>query len=812
VDEWTRETGAAGWIDVLRQDARYTFRALRRDLGFTVVVILTLALGIGANTAVFSVVHSILLKPLPYQDPDRLMMIWTAIPGRGVADATSAYGNVRDWRAQSSAFEGMATFDPTTRTLTGGAWPERVMTADVSQNIFALLGVEPRIGRTFSVTEEEQRSAVAVVSHEFWQQRLGGSPGAIGSTIELSGAPFEVIGVMPPGFGFPEQGTQVWLPQTVLSGWEPREARRGTDSWRVVGRLGTDQTVEAAHRQMSEIASRLERAYPSDNAGLGVRVVPLHDQVTGSSFRVALWTLFGAVGLVLLVACANAAHLILARSLRRAREHSIRVALGGTTGRLIRLALTESLVISIAAGVLGVLTATVAVDLLASLAPASTPRIGEVGVSVTVLAFAIAISVATAAIFGLGPATRGARSAPFDELRESRGRARQGQRSRRLLVVGQLALAVVLVFGANLLIKSFLEARGVDLEFDPEGVLLANLSVESPTDRVPFYEQVVERVGGLPGVLATGIVEDLFISGAPNLPITVEGSEGAGPTREDVRIDAVDGDLFATVGAQLVAGRVFSAADGPTSPPVAIINETLARRLWPGDPAVGERFATGDPRSGAPWIEVVGVVADMRRQGFERAPIAQGFRPYGQAPSRNMNLLVRTDGPVPGLPTAIRAAIAEIDRTVPLYRVTTVEEALEAYLGPRRSQTYLLVIFSVIALVLAAIGIYGLVQYSVAQRTREIGVRLALGARIERVTLMVLGEGFLLAMVGLALGIGLALSISRVASALLFGVAPVDVTSLVMTSALLLATTLIACWVPARRAGRIDPVVALRDT
>jgi putative ABC transport system permease protein len=323
---------------------------------------------------------------------------------------------------------------------------------------------------------------------------------------------------------------------------------------------------------------------------------------------------------------------------------------------------------------------------------------------------------------------------------------------------------------------------------------------------------VVERVGGLPGVLATGIVEDLFISGAPNLPITVEGRAGAGPTREEVRVDAVDGDLVATVGARLVAGRVFSAADGPTSPPVAIINETLARRLWPGEPAVGKRFATGDPRSGALWIEVVGVVADMRRQGFERSPIAQGFRPYAQAPSRNMNLLVRTDGPVPGLPTAIRAAIAAIDRTVPLYSVTTVEEALDAYLGPRRSQTYLLVIFSVIALVLAAIGIYGLVQYSVAQRTREMGVRLALGARIERVALMVVGEGFLLAVVGLALGIGLALSISRVASALLFGVAPFDVTSLIMTSALLLVTTLVACWVPARRAGRVDPVVALRDT
>jgi putative ABC transport system permease protein len=804
-----RGEGAAGFFDALRQDLRYTLTSLRRDLGFTAVVILTLTIGIGANTAVFTVVHAVLLRPLPYEDPDRLMMIWTAIPSRGVDEATSAYANVRDWRAQTRAFEDVATFDPTTRTLTGGDVPEQVMTADVSANLFSLFGVEPQLGRTFSSDEERRRAAVVVVGHDFWQQRLGGSADALGSSIELNGAPFEVIGVMPEGFGFPERN--LWLPQTVLSGWDVREAQRGTDSWRVIGRLAAGQSLEAARREMAEIARRLERAYPSANAGLGVNVVPLYDQVTGSSLRLALWTLFGAVGLVLLVACGNAAHLIVARNARRARELSVRLALGATRGRLIRLALAEAMSISLASAVLGLLSAAAALDVVIALAPASTPRIDEVRMSVPVLAYGLGVSMVTALVFGLGPALRRARSAPFEGLREGRGSTRRGERGRRLLVIGQLATAIVLVFGANLLIRSFVRAQEVELGFEPEGVLIANLSVESAPDRVPFYEQVVERVGALPGVQVVGILEDLFISGAPSLAITAEGSGAAELAREEVRIDAIAGDLFATLAVEMIEGRDFSAADGAESPPVAIVNETMARRLWPGETAVGNRFRVGSPSSGAAWIEVVGVMADMRRQGFERAPIAQAFVPYARAPSRNMNLLVRTDGPVPGLPAAIRTSIAEIDRTVPLYRITTVDEALETYLGPRRSQTFLLGFFSVIALFLAAIGIYGLVQYSVAQRTREMGVRIALGARFERMALMIMGEGLIMALFGLAVGIGLAVWLSSMAGALLFDVAPSDMTSILVTSAILLVTTLLACWVPASRAGRVDPVVALRE-
>jgi putative ABC transport system permease protein len=800
--------GVAALIDTLRQDCRFTVNALRRDVGFTVVVILTLAIGIGANTAVFSVVHSLLLRPLPYPDPDRLTMIWTTIPGRGVDEVTSAYGNVRDWRAQTRAFEGLATFDPTSRTLTGGEWPEQIMSADVSANFFSVMGVEPLIGRTFSPEEARRRALLVVVSHEFWQARFGGSPTVIGTSIQLNEVPFEIVGVMPEGFAFPER--DIWLPETLRPGWDALEARRGTDSWRVIGRLAPDQSLEAARTEMSAIASRLEHAHPAENGGLGIRVVPLHDQVIGASLRLALWALFGAVGLVLLVACANAAHVILARGLRRTREYAIRVALGATTARLVRLALTESLLISLAAGGVGVLVAATALDVLSYLAPANMPRGDEIAMGAGVLVYALGVSTVTAIAFGAGPVLKWVRSAPGDGLRQgASGASRNAQGARRVLVVAQLALAIVLLFGANLLGRSLVQASTVELGFQTEGVLIAQLRVADPEDRIAFYGRVLEGVRGLPGVQAAGLLEEVFITGAPNRAITVEGREGD-PSRQDVRVDAVVGEVFETLSVEWIEGRDFSPSDGTESAPVGIINETLARRLWPGQSAVGERFLTGGSRPTAPWIEVVGVVGDMRRQGFESPPLAQVFRPYSQAPSGGMNLLVRTAEPPGDVGAAIRTRIAEVDRAVPAY-VTPVEDHLGRYLAPRRSQTLLLGLFSAIALVLAAIGIYGVVQYSVAQRTRELGLRIALGARGERVARMVVGEGLFLALIGLPVGIGLGLWLSRVARGLLFGVAPTDLVSMSVTAGVLLVTTLLACWLPARRAARIDPVVALRE-
>ena len=810
MDGWTRRARAGAFLEAVRQDLRHTLAGLRRDVGFTSVTIVTLAIGIGANAAVFSVVQSTLLKPLPYEDPDGLAMVWTEIPAQGIHEATSSYANVQDWKTQSRVFEDLATYDPATRTLTDGDWPEQIATANVSANLFSVLGVTPLIGRAFSFEDEQQRVSVALLSYDLWQRRFGGSLGVLDRTIEVNQTSFEVVGVMPESF---DANTQLWLPQTVLAGWDQSVVQRGTDSWRVVGRLAAGVSLERARSDMSEIADRLEREHPAANAGLDINVVPLFDHMTGYSFRVALWTLFGAVSFVLLIACANTAHLILARGVKRTQEFSLRVALGATTLRLIRLTLTESLVISLAAGVVGLLLAVVGLRVLMTAAPANMPRLDEVSMDVPVLIYAIAVSLATGVLFGIVPVLSRFRGDLYEGLREGRGSAQgsRGHRVRHVLVVTQFALAITLVFGANLLIRSFMHVQSVDPGFQSENVLMANLSVESASERVAFYQQVVENVRTIPGVRATGIVEDLFISGAPNRSITVEGPVSLKPVFEELRIDAIAGEFFQSIGVPLREGRAFSASDGAEAAPVAIINETMAKRLWPGATAVGKRFRTEGAQSAAPWIEVVGVVGDMRRQGLERPPISQAFRPYEQATSRGMNLLVLTDGPVPGLPDALRTKVSEIDRTVPLYRITTVAEALDRYLIQRRFQTMLLGLFSAIALVLAAIGIYGLVQHSVSQRTREMGVRMALGAASSGIVIMVLRQGFTLALIGLAAGIGLALLLSKAVGALLFGVVASDLTNAVVTSGILLITTLVACYLPARRAARIDPVAALRD-
>lgn len=799
-----RGTYGSGFLDTVRQDVRYTVAALRRDLTFTAVAILTLAVGIGANTAVFSVVHSVLLRPLPYADPDRLVTVWTSVPERDIAQTTSAYGNIRDWEDRSRAFDALATYDPATRTLTGGEWAERVGTADASANLFSVLGVEPAIGRAFSEDEERRRAAVVVLSHDFWVRRFSASPAVIGQTVEIDLRPFEIIGVMPEGFAY-DPGVQLWLPQTALSYWDDRADRRGTDSWRVLARLAPGVSLEAARREMAGIAERLERDHPRANAGLGVAVVGLRDELTGSSLRLVLWTLYSAVGLVLLIACANAASLILARGVRRGQELSLRAALGATTSRLLRLTLTEIVLLSVVAGLVGLLLARAAMGVLVAIAPAGIPQLDDVGMNVTVLTYGIAIALITGVVAGALPSLGRSRTAVYDALREGRGPRPTAKWGREVLVAAQFALSIVLVFGTTLLIRSFAEARAVDLGFDSSDVFMANLRVESP-GRVAVYRQVVEHVGALPGVTAASVVEDLFINGAPSRPVETEGSGGAEPVPQELRIDAIDGPFFRTLGMPILEGRDFTPADAADAVPVAIVNETMASRLWPGGSPVGQRFRT----PGSPWIEVVGVVGDMRRQGFEREPIAQAFRPHPQSPSGAMNLLVRTDGPVPGLGAAIRATVAEIDRTVPVYFVTTVDEALDRYLGPRRFQLVLLGLFSAVALLLAAIGIYGVVQYSVSRRTRELGIRMAVGARSAELLRMVLGQGLSLAILGLAVGMAIAFFVSRAIAPLLFDVGPSDPTTIMLASAVLLISAAVGCYVPARRAARVDPVTALR--
>jgi predicted permease len=624
----------------------------------------------------------------------------------------------------------------------------------------------------------------------------------------LDGTSVEVIGVMAPDFGYPGADMQLWVPHTLFGDWEAQAGRRGTDAWRVIGRLRAGVTLDAARADLRLVADALAQEH-ADNAGLGILAVPLYEQQTGATDRAALWMLYAAVGLVLLIACANAAHLMLIRSQDRSLDRAIRAALGASRLRLVRQALAENLSIALLAGLVGSVLAIAGVGLLRALGPPDVLP-ADVQVGPATLWYVAGLASLIGVAFGMAPAL--GRTHPALDLTGARvlspGPGRR--RGRHALIAVQLALALVLVFSASLLVRSLLESAAVDPGFEPEGVLMANLSVPSPEAQRAFYAGAVESVEGIAGVQAAGIIEDIFIGGAPSLEITVDGASGARAERIPIRIDAIDGDLFTTIGVPLLAGRVFTSVDGADATPVAIVNETLARRFWPGESPLGRRFHTGGASSGAPWVEVVGVVGDMRRQGVEREPIAQVFRPYAQAPSRNMNLLVRSDVPPMVITARLRERLAALDRTIPVYGVAALADGMDRYVAPRRLRTFLLGVFSSVALIMAGVGIYALQHHSIARRTREIGVRVALGARSADVARMVLREGLTLAVPGIAFGLLGAVWAAELLTALLYDVSAADPISIVLTGATLIGATLLASYLPARRAAAVDPNRALR--
>ncbi len=801
----------------LMQDLRYGIRMLLKSPGFTAVAILTLAFGIGANTAIFSVLDAVLLRPLPYRNPDRLVMLWTADPRRNIHEEGTSYPTFEDWRKQSQAFEDMAICsrgNPV--TLTNGSEPERIHAELVSANLFSLLGTAPVLGRTFSSADEQRRERVVVLSHRLWAHRFGSSPDAVGKTLEINGETSQVIGVMPAAFYFPNKDTQLWQPATLDPTWDRNLARRFTDWWTVVGRLKPGVTLAQAQAEMSAIGDRLTRAYPSNDSdflGFGVNVVPVLVQVTGKHMRFALSVLFTAVVLVLLIACVNVANLILARGAAREREFALRMALGAGRARLVRQLLTESAVLSLLSGLLGTALAWAGVRALVAFGPRNIPRLDEVGADARVLAFTLSISLLSAVLFGLVPAWKVSRSDPNESLKEGGRGGLAGIRSRRtreLLVIAELALAVVLLSAAGLLVRSFLAVRAVDPGFRPERVLTIKLlapQLKAAAPRDAFYREVIERIGGLPGVQSVGAISDFFIARNPDLTITVEGASplaAAGRAKEQLIRDGVSPGFFQAVGVPLRKGRYLTDQDRQG---VAIINETMARRFWPGEDSIGKRFKFGDAQGPGRWVSVVGVVGDMRRQSLEKQAVSELFEPAWWP---RMDLLVRTASDPLKVAAAIRSQIHSIDKTVPLLEVSTLEDQLQEFASERRFQTLLLALFSAIALALAAIGTYGLMQYSVAQRTREIGIRIALGARRSDVLAMVGRQGLTLALIGVGLGSLGAMWVTPILRSLLYGVSPTDMVSLASAPLVLIAMTLLACYFPARRAIRVDPMVALR--
>jgi len=813
-----RERRAFALVETTAQDIRYAVRTLRKSLTFTTTAVATLALAIGANTAMFSVVNAVLLRQLPYRAPEQLAMLWTGMPGQNL-QGRPAYQTVEEWRRRSKSFADLAVVDGVSMTLTDSDGAEKISGVRISPNFFPLLGIQPLQGRSFSAEDADERRRVVLISHAFWQTRFGGSADAIGASIILDGRPSQIIGILPAGSNVPGFGADVWEPHTLFADWDTRRVSRNAGSWIVFGRLRPNVTVDRAQSEMSAIARVLDEELPAAERNRGISVVPLSLYVVGSRSRLALWMLTGAVFCVLLIAAANIASLSLARGVGRAREMAIRAALGASPLRIVRQLLAESVTLAAISGVLGSLLAFALIRLIRAFGPDDLARLNEASLDLRVLGWALGISLVTGILVGLAPAFTTFRRNGRPSGEEG-GRSVSGglasRRIRRALVVGEFALAIVLMAGAGLLIRSWWRVEGIDPGFRPERVLLMNITTNAlvaPARRVNFYADVLEQVESLHGVESAGMIGDLFISGDAEPIVTTEGDGGITSRRLRLRLDEVSERLFATLGTPLLRGRFFSAEDRPDSPPVAIVNDAMARHLWPGRDPVGRRIKFGPQDSNQPWFTVVGVVGDMRRQGLETEPIPQLFQPLTQNPSGNEILLVRTSANNPlAMVGTVQAAVRRVERNLPLYSVTTLEDSLGIYLAQRRFLTSLLIGFSLIALLMAAIGIYGLIFYSVAARTRELGIRMAIGAQAGDIFRMIVGEGLQLSLTGLAIGIVGALLVGRAGSSLLFGVTATDPLTFATVALLLTAVATAACYFPARRAMKIEPVVALRHT
>jgi putative ABC transport system permease protein len=802
------------------QDLKHGLRSLLKSPGFATVAILTLALGVGANAAIFSVLQAVVLRDLPYHEPDRIAVLWTKNLRQNLPDGSS-YLNFRDWKEQSKAFEDMAAYIRTefTRGTIGDANDsERIQLAEVGPNFFQLLGTAPALGRVFDAADHTATPRVVIISHGLWRQRFAADPRIAGKTVTLDGTTMEIAGVMPAEFAIPAADVQLWKPLFFGPDWQ-NERARGIDALVVLGRLRPSSSIPVARREMDAIATRLRDQYPDANRSLGVTTDSLVERVVGPTTQRSLWLLFGSVAFVLLIACANVASLVLARAATRRHEFSLRTSLGATKMRLVRQALTENLVLSVLAGAVGLLIAWGGTAALRSLAPGALPRAESIQLDAGVVLFLLVASLASGLIAGMLPALQLSTAKPAEVLNEAGPRAQGGRSSRRIhqvLVVGEIALAVVLLCGAGLLIRSFLRVQGTNRGFDSRNVLLLQIdlprSYSNQEKRTAFFTEAARRIRALPGVAAVGAIRDFFIHRQPDYRVVVEGQPPQRP--EDVAPplteDQVMPGYFEAMRIPLLRGRLLQESDlAPDAPPVIVINEEMARRFWPGQDAIGKRLKYGlDPGAKIPWKTVVGVVADMRRQRLDEPAIPYMFQP---GIVYEMDIAVRTIGDPGSVRDAIRAEIRRLDPAVPPYGIVTVEQRLGRTVALRRLQTMLLVALASVALILSVIGAYAVIHQSVAARRQEIGIRMALGANAPTVRRMVLAAGLTPAIVGLALGLIGSFALSRTLATFLYETNPLDPLIYAAVPTLLLAVTAIACLVPARRASRFDPIVALRN-
>jgi putative ABC transport system permease protein len=794
-------------MDGLWQDLRHAVRTLSRSPGFTAVAVLTLALGIGANTTIFSVVRAVLLRPLPLPEPERVVRVWEADPKRGWNQFSVSQPNFRDWVAEAKGFEHLGAFQGTAFHLTGGGEPERVAGALASASLFQVYGVTPAQGRTFLPDEERAGGPrVVVLGHGLWERRYGADRSVVGRTIELSGASYEVVGILPPTFEF-SLGVELWVPLVD----DPAQANRSNHVLSVFGRMLPGVTLAQATSEMGAIARGLEQRYPESNAGWGVTLSTIDDWAVPEETRRALVVLLAGVGFVLLIACANVTNLLLARAEPQRRALAVRAALGATRGRLLRQLLTESLVLAVVGGVVGVLLALWGTDLIAASREATVSRLDETRVDGVVLAFTLLVSLGTALLSGSLPAWQASRAGVGQALREG-GRI-TGDARRRLrgaLVVGEVALTLMLLVGAGLMIRSLARLVQVPLGFAPENVLSAqiNLPPTRYTDgdlRSAFFDRLLERLGTQPGVTgAAAITQVPFSGGNWAMEVAVEGREADRPLSADTR--AVTPGYFRTMGIPVLTGRDFTDRDRG-DPLVLIVNDRAAKLFWPGDDPLGKRLRPG-PRN--PWGTVVGVVADSRNLNLTDDVRPAFYFTNSQLGANDMTLVVQSALPPASVGAALRAEVLALDRDLPVFNVRPMDEIVAAASGPPRFQTVLLGLFATLALVLAAIGVYGVVSYSVAQRTQELGVRMALGAAARDVRRLIVGQGLKLALAGVGLGAIGALALNGWMRTLVFGVSVFDPLTFAVVGVLLVVVAVAACWIPARRATRIDPLSALR--
>ncbi|MEN3368365.1 MAG: hypothetical protein V7609_508 [Verrucomicrobiota bacterium] len=795
-------------------DLRYALRQLIKAPSFTIVAILTLALGIGACSAIFSVVNTVLLRPLDYPEPDRIVIIReTNLPQ--FPEFSVAPPNYIDWEKQTKSYGYLAAYSGAGVNLTGEGEPQRLVGVKATAHYFDVMGVKPILGRMLLPEEDAPgKNHVVVLSYPFWQRVFGGARDVVGKAIQLNGEPYNVVGVAPVGFGLTSK-VDVWMPMAFKPDETANDARGG-HYINVVGRLRPGVTVAQARAELEVLAAQLAKQYPDSNKGWGIFMMPLQDYGV-RDVKPVLYTLLGAVGCVLLIACANLANLLLARATARHREISIRAALGASRGRLVRQLLTESVVLSLCGGVAGLLLARWGLDALLVLAPTSLPRVTEIHLDSGVLIFSLALSILTGLLFGIAPAWLAARADVNEALKQgSRGSTEGGARGRlrSALVVIEVTFALMLLGGAGLLARSFMQLAHVDPGFIPENATLLRLSLPQkkyalPEQQNAFADALLDRVKTLPGVQFAGITHSMPLVSDYVLTFNIEGRPAIDPSDlPSTNYYAVTPDYFRAIGIRLVRGRLFTPQDDAKAPRVAIVNETMARQHFPNEDPIGKRIniSTGPDA----WREIIGIVADIKQYGVDKATSAQSYDPFAQVPFSSINVVIRTNGSPAALLGAIRPVVYAVDKDQPIGTIRPLEEIMADSLARQRFAMTLLTVFSLVALVIAAVGIYGVMAYNVVQRTGEFGIRMALGAQQGDVLRLVLTQGGKLIGIGLVVGLAATLAASRAMGSMLFNTSAQDPLTLGMITLLLGAVALIACLLPANRATKVNPIEALR--